>query len=286
MSTLDATRNIKKGIDLSAFFDGTFGPVSADDAGRLSLSFAGKRLALTGDYTFDNGVGEGTVTAVQITVFGQPILRMTSAPIDLADLLDFLEGASGRAFFAELFADADRMSGTKWRDNLQGFGGDDTLNGGAGNDTLAGDGGSDLLQGEAGRDLLEGNRGNDTLIGGFAQDTLMGGTGNDQLRGGGGEDRLDGGLGADRLRGGEGTDYFIFSGKSGADVVTDMTDEDRLILGAEYWEGMETAQDVLEAYAVSRGGSTFLELDGNSIKILGWTDIDALASRLGTMDLI
>ena len=35
------------------FFDGTFGPVSADDAGRLSLSFAGKRLALTGDYTFD-----------------------------------------------------------------------------------------------------------------------------------------------------------------------------------------------------------------------------------------
>lgn len=95
--------------------------------------------------------------------------------------------------------------------------------------TITGDTGFNVLEGTSSDEGLEGLLGNDLLLGNDGDDLLLGGGGNDWLFGGEGDDRLDGGFGNDHLTGGDGLDKFIFTGKSGNDVITDFnTDEDML----------------------------------------------------------
>ncbi|SEN36023.1 Hemolysin-type calcium-binding repeat-containing protein [Gemmobacter aquatilis] len=288
MSSLTALAPFNKGFDVSLFLESAFSPAVAAAPDDVSLSFAGKRIALIGEYEVDtvSKLATGTVTGFEIRVVGQPVVTITVEAVAVADVLNFLADADGRAFFATTFAGDDVMAGSDWRDNLLGFKGADQISAGEGNDTLGGGIGDDRLLGEGGFDALIGDAGQDTLLGGFGNDTLLGGTGNDRLLGGGADDRLEGGAGADQLRGNAGTDYFVFRGNFGRDILGDMTMEDRIILGAGFWAGMETAADVLEAYATVRNGNTFIELDGRSILLRGWTDLEALATRLGDETLL
>ena len=67
----------------------------------------------------------------------------------------------------------DKLSGSKWDDNIVGFGGDDTLSGNAGEDWLFGAGGNDALNGGTGIDWLFGGIGNDSLSGGAGADLFV-----------------------------------------------------------------------------------------------------------------
>ena len=118
----------------------------------------------------------------------------------------------------------DRLSGTAWEDQIEGFHGDDRIDGGAGGDYIHGGHGNDILHGRDGYDLLIGGNGNDQLHGGASRDSLLGSGGNDLLYGGAGEDELGGGHGHDRLDGGAGQDKLW--GDGGQDIfVISTTDE-------------------------------------------------------------
>lgn len=144
---------------------------------------------------------------------------------------DSLDGLAGDD---QLFGGvgADTLNGGDGNDLLNGGSENDTLNGGAGSDTINGGSGADVMNGGAGFDTMNGGSDNDILNGGGDADTLLGGSGNDDLFGGQGDDTIDGGAdddtiegsaGNDILTGGNGDDLFVFSGASGADVITDFT---------------------------------------------------------------
>jgi len=69
------------------------------------------------------------------------------------------------------------------------------------------------------------------MFGNGGSDKLCGFEGNDTLNGGKGDDYLIGGLGNDILSGGIGRDRFVLTAGSGADLITDFTKgEDLLVL--------------------------------------------------------
>ncbi|WP_291238388.1 hypothetical protein [Gemmobacter sp.] len=103
-------------------------------------------------------------------------------------------------------------------------------------------------------DRLFGQAGNDLLSGGLGADTLMGGAGQDRLLGGAGADQLEGGNHSDVLTGGKGGDRFVFSGRSGADVITDFTDGLDMIRLA----GAHRLEEVDEGTLISHDGGTIL----------------------------
>ncbi len=69
-------------------------------------------------------------------------------------------------------AKADRLTGTRWGEDLLGEGG---------NDSISGAGGADRLLGGAGNDWLNGGAGNDTLSGGAGADRFALSAGNDRI---------------------------------------------------------------------------------------------------------
>ncbi len=160
----------------------------------------------------------------------------------ISNIWSALEGVQGTYWFGGMGGDEAR--GTKFDDQMWGWGGDDWIDGGAGDDEIWGGTGNDTIRGGDGRDEIFGEHGNDTLWGGAGKDVVGGGQGNDTLYGGagedtmvgdGGNDRLDGGAGVDRLNGGGGRDIFVIdpSGKT-PDIIEDFNvDEDyvRLPLG-------------------------------------------------------
>ncbi len=286
MVKLTTTSNLKRGVDLSRYFDSDFGPLNPADPDKVTFTVGGNRIGLLGDYSVTQGGTslDGTVGRIDVMVFGKPIVKLAGLALDAADLVDTLGVSTGRQFFTELFSGDDRLVGSGFRDMLLGMAGNDTIRGGTGNDTAQGGTGADVLNGEAGFDLLEGQGGNDTLSGGFGQDTLLGGVGRDMLMGQGGDDLLDGGAGNDRLRGGTGADHFVFTGNHGKDVIGDMTEDDSLYLDAGYFEGMADAAELLGAYATVKHGNTYIEFGENSIQINGWTDLETLAERIRSAD--
>lgn len=91
-------------------------------------------------------------------------------------------------------------------------------------DRISGDRNDNILSGGAGGDdTLKGKNGDDTLLGEAGADRLQGGRGDDLLEGGSGADRLSGGSDDDTLTGGEDGDRFVFKGRFGDDVITDLT---------------------------------------------------------------
>ena len=116
-------------------------------------------------------------------------------------------------------------------------------------------------------DGLFGQEGNDLLSGGLGADTLMGGTGQDRLLGGAGADRLEGGNHSDLLTGGKGGDQFVFSGRSGADVITDFTDGLDMIR----LSGPHTLEQSDDGTLIRHNGGTIL-LRGVDMALIGAED--------------
>lgn len=140
-----------------------------------------------------------------------------------------------------------------WIEAARGGAGSDVLIGNVLNNRLIGRDGNDRLEGDDGADRLRGNAGQDLLLGGSGNDVLRGGRDADDLQGGGGADVLRGGRGADVLTGGAGADEFVFSTKSGSDVVTDFDlgeDEINLLGHSRRWDGAELRQDGADALVV------------------------------------
>ncbi|MBM6580762.1 carboxypeptidase regulatory-like domain-containing protein [Microvirga sp. BT689] len=96
-----------------------------------------------------------------------------------------------------------------------------TINGTAAANTLSGTSAANTIKGLGGNDKLYGKSGNDKLYGGTGSDALAGDSGNDRLYGDSGKDRLNGSSGNDTLTGGSDADSFRFTGKWGADKITD-----------------------------------------------------------------
>src|SRR5437870_4232578 len=89
--------------------------------------------------------------------------------------------------------------------------------------------------GGSGCNWVKGGSGADYFDGGAGDDTLIGCDGNDSLLGGFDNDVLDGGFGNDLLKGDAGADWFYFdrvtdSTNSQADLITDLENQDRIVL--------------------------------------------------------
>ena len=117
------------------------------------------------------------------------------------------------------------LTGTVFRDTIEGLGGDDTIDGRDADDTL--DGGT-------GNDTIDGGDGDDTIHGGDSGETedeidwLFGDSGNDIIHGDDGWDNLYGGTGNDELYGGDGADLIEFNWE---DLVVDGGDDNDLLIG-------------------------------------------------------
>ncbi|HYD26828.1 calcium-binding protein [Brevundimonas sp.] len=163
----------------------------------------------------------------------------------------------------------DILFGEDGDDHLVGGGGDDVLQGGRGNNAIDAGAGIDavtyagLTMGvdldlaggvatAAGQDQISGvenvhgSRWADRLRGDSAGNLLFGADGDDTIDGRGGADELAGGRGADTLSGGAGTDAFRFGLGDGADVITDLTSADTLVIhGYSAWrEIVQSGADV------------------------------------------
>ncbi len=191
---------------------------------------------------------------------------------------DFLDGGGGNDTLVG-GSGSDEIYGRNGNDTLRGDGGHDTIYGGSGNDTLEGNGGDDTLRGEGGADQLAGGGGADDLHGQAGGDDLKGDGGNDTLSGGNGNDRLDGGKGDDTLTGGESDDVFVFG--DGNDVITDFkNNSDTIELDAALWGGGRSVAQVVAMARVTGGDTLFDFGDGNSLRITGLSNPDALLDDL------
>ncbi|HEY9810946.1 MAG TPA: hypothetical protein V6D13_16580 [Halomicronema sp.] len=100
------------------------------------------------------------------------------------------------------------------------------------NDFIDAGDGNDSVFGGKDDDILKGNTGIDILLGDIGNDSICGGEDNDVLIGGNGDDLLDGDIGNDTLTGGAGADMFVLGQNYGAEVITDFSGtDDLLILG-------------------------------------------------------
>ncbi len=172
---------------------------------------------------------------------------------------DVLTGGDGiDILFGEDGDDTIRSGGGD--DVIQGGRGINTIDAGAGIDTLTYGGltmGVDLdlatgVATAAGRDQISGvenvlgSHWADRLLGDAGGNSLYGDDGDDTLHGRDGADELAGGRGADRLTGGDGADTFRFGAGDGADVISDLSDADSLIVhGYATWrEIVQVGTDV------------------------------------------
>ena len=155
----------------------------------------------------------------------------------------------------------DRIVGGKHDDYLSGQSGNDRLAGGPGDDKLNGGGGSDHLAGGNGKDTLLGRSGDDMLFGGNSSDYLNGSKGDDLLKGSQGADRLVGGPGDDTLHGGKHADEFIFSGRSGRDIIEDFRVNSDLIDLSAY----RSLHDMSDLKVYMRHGDTVIRFFQNVI---------------------
>ena len=206
-----------------------------DDGASFAVSFSGGRLA--GPIWINSRIGDENVKLD---------LRVLLAPEAGGRVVG--DGRNDRLIGQD---GADNLAGLGGNDAIWGGGGGDQLWGGVGGDFLRGGAGGDRLGGGAGRDKLWGDGGNDIVAGGLDGDVIGGGSGSDRLLGGAGADRLgggvgndvvNGGLGRDVMAGGQGADRFVFSARTGDDVVLDFRtgeDELRIVSGAARFSDLD-----------------------------------------------
>ncbi|WP_262030294.1 CAP domain-containing protein [Microvirga sp. Mcv34] len=143
------------------------------------------------------------------------------------------------------------------------------INGNGGRNTLKGTAASDTIKGLGGNDKLYGNGGNDKLYGGTGNDAITGNAGNDRLFGNGGNDTLNGSSGNDTLTGGAGADTFRFSGKWGADTITDFQNGiDRINLRSTDLSFKDLSITRFNADSDGKADDVLIESHGQSIALL------------------
>ncbi|WP_417262500.1 S8 family serine peptidase [Celeribacter sp.] len=186
------------------------------------------------------------------------------------DDFDVLNGGSGN----------DRLNGGAGADRLLGADGDDSLIDTDGNNRMFGGTGNDTLFDGSGSSILFGNGGNDRLIGKGGNDRLYGNNGNDTLNGGNGNDTLNGGAGNDYMIGGNGVDIFVFHEFEDADTIGDFElGTDRLFLDADM--GGSDIELLVDTYASVVNGDMIFDFgDGNTITLVGVTDLDAIVDDI------
>lgn len=171
-----------------------------------------------------------------------------------ADTINLENAASGQATIYGGDGD-DAVFGSNWAETVRGGNGADTLLGGAGGDFLFGDADDDVVAAGPGNDILTGGAGADVLSGDDGADTLTGG------------------LGADRLTGGVGTDRFDYTYGDGADVITDFSAGERIVLTRSGGLGPAGLQDLV----ISGTHDAVVRIGDGSITLLGVsaTELDA-----------
>ncbi|WP_417267838.1 S8 family serine peptidase [Celeribacter baekdonensis] len=186
------------------------------------------------------------------------------------DGFDVLNGGTGK----------DRLNGEAGNDRLLGDDNDDVLYDVSGNNQMFGGSGNDTLLDGNGDGVLFGNTGADRLIGNSGNDRIYGDQGNDKISAGNGIDTIVGGAGNDYMVGGNGADKFVFYQNDGADRIEDFElGQDRLFLDSDI---AGTDIDALVAnYADVVGGNIVFDFgDGNTITLIGVTDIDNIADDI------
>ena len=248
-----------------------------------------------GDNTLNGGAGNDTITSLGNDIIeggtGDDLVEMGLASRDDTTLIDggadtdtisfaTLDAAEGGGaansflvvdlqaqayslrdlstlLFVDQFANFENVTGSDFRDLLQGSSGDNVLSGLAGDDTLQGRGGNDIINGGYGDDVINGGIGADIMNGGAGIDTLsyagsatfilinlrtgtaggaaagdsflsfeiaIGTDFNDIITGTFGNNVLTGGLGNDTLNGSTGIDTAVYiSGNIDDYVVTEIS---------------------------------------------------------------
>lgn len=160
--------------------------------------------------------------------------------------------------------DDTTLSGSEFRDVMQGDKRDEVFYGKDGNDAINGDRGDDKLFGHQGNDILVGGRGEDKLIGGDGNDVLIGGRGDDHMWG-------------DNYGSGSGNDSFVFEKHAGKDWVHDFDIEDDVIdlrafnvtyediMAATTVHSWATEIDLGELGGTHKDVVTILNIDGNAL---------------------
>ena len=88
MVTLTTTSFIKRGLDLSRYYDAEFGVPNTEDPTAVTLRLGGNRVALTGDYTINSAEdATGTVNGMDLQVLGNPVVRIRGVDLDAAGVI-------------------------------------------------------------------------------------------------------------------------------------------------------------------------------------------------------
>jgi Ca2+-binding RTX toxin-like protein len=113
------------------------------------------------------------------------------------------------------------------------------------------------------------------MFGSGGSDKLCGFEGNDTLDGGKGDDYLIGGLGNDILSGGIGRDRFVLTASEDADLITDFTKgEDLLVLGGGLtFAQLSITQNANSAFIrIGQNGQLLAALNGVQASAIGLND--------------
>lgn len=120
-------------------------------------------------------------------------------------------------------------------------------------------------------------------------ETLNGSTGTDLINGGAGDDVINGGVGNDTLTGGRGADMFVFSERSGFDIITDFNaaegdtivfdlgSDGQLALSGPLYDGLQFTVGGTDCSVgcvdVNGDGvmDTQISLNGNNVFLLGYS---------------
>jgi len=151
--------------------------------------------------------------------------------------------------------------------------------------TITGTSGFDVLEVTAGFQGLAGGGGTDLLLGADSDDGLDGGNGNDWLFGGAGADNLTGGKGNDILTGGDGEDVFVFTAKSGKDIITDF-DVNNDVLQIAKSKLIKNVGDVIQ-HAKQHGDDLVITLGkGQTITLKDVTKAEFKLDAAGHIDVV
>ncbi len=208
----------------------SFNNISITGVERLHFDSFGLIVTLGGHQLGAGGIStiRGSANQDEFRAFGQNV-DLTGVSFNQWSLNDviFIIGGLGTD---------NVLTGSQFRDTIQGGGKSDIIIGGAGGDALIGGAGIDTvdygglsadlhvslqsgnaLGGDADGDKLTGieniiaGTGADSLQGDNKANDIRGGGGNDGINGNGGNDRLIGGAGTDTMKGAGGEDVFVFA---------------------------------------------------------------------------
>ncbi|MGF9761437.1 CAP domain-containing protein [Microvirga sp. 0TCS3.31] len=205
------------------------------DAAFVTQNFArsGRKAFLTGvtmddkdgDRFYDIGEGLGGITVTAVSSTGAKYTTTTGSAggYNLALAAGTYTVTFSGGGYASVTKQATVGSANVKLDLIDPAGGTTSsgpITGTAAN-SLSGTSAANTIKGLGSNDKLYGKAGNDKLYGGAGSDGLVGDSGNDRLYGESGKDRLNGSSGNDILTGGSDADTFRFTGKWGADKITD-----------------------------------------------------------------